>query len=421
MSEYSEEVQDIVDRMPTRWCAWTALLVLLVVASLFVMGFVIQYPDTVDGMVSVTGAEAPVRMVAASGGRLHLLQSQGTDVAPGDAVAYLGNGASYEDVGRLKRSLEKDDDDKRIEKGLNVGELAEHYNRYIIAEEHWERLVGSDLHANMRRGMEEQIIVNKRVTGHIRESMAIKSMVCANYYEEYRRDSTLASRELVSKSQLEKTLNAYLSQLDAEVSLRNSLLTKEAEISASRMEIARSHIDEEESVEEAYVDMMVKRNILKTQLRLWEEKYVLKAPVYGRLQYLGFWRENVAVQSGMELFSLIPHHNELVGEANIPAHGAGKVCVGQQVNVKLNEHPYDEFGILKGVVADISPLTNKVQQNGSIVETYQVLISFPNGATTNFGRTLSLNFESKGSAEIITAPKRLVERLFDNLKAGTTK
>ena len=82
MSEYSEEVQDIVDRMPTRWCAWTALLVLLVVASLFVMGFVIQYPDTVDGMVSVTGAEAPVRMVAASGGRLNLLPPQGTDAVP---------------------------------------------------------------------------------------------------------------------------------------------------------------------------------------------------------------------------------------------------------------------------------------------------------------------------------------------------
>lgn len=420
MDKYSEEVQDIVDRMPTRWCFWVAGIMLAIVMVFLALAWIIRYPDTVDGYVSITGFEAPVRLVSHTGGRLHLLKNQGERIARKDPIALIENGAVYKDVIKLKNFLDSKGKTP-IDKNLVIGELTESYNSYLIAKDHWERLAASERHANMRKSVESQIKANQEVVLQIRQSMDIKSKVRTNYHKEYRRDSSLASKGLISQSQLENTQNAYLQQLDAEVALKNSLLSKQSEISTSRMEIARSHIEEAESLEEAYVSMMVKRNILKTQLRLWEEKYLITAPIDGELQYLGFWRENVAVQSGMELFSVLPPHNNLIGEADIPAHGVGKIRIGQEVNVKLDEYPYDEFGLLKGVVKRIAPLSKKKQGNEPTTETYQVQISFPNGARTNFGRYLDLNFESKGSAEIITAPKRLIQRLFDNLKASATK
>jgi hypothetical protein len=235
------------------------------------------------------------------------------------------------------------------------------------------------------------------------------------------RDSILASKKVVSKSELEQTQNSLLTQAEAEASLRSSQLMKQAEIKTSQIEIARSHIEEDEQLEAAYIDMMAKRNLLQTELRLWEEKYVIKAPTNGKLDYLGFWRENLMVKEGVELFTILPQHGEIMGEAYIPAIGAGKVKVGQLVNIKLNDYPYDEFGLLCGKVVSISPLMNKVQMNNAVVETYLVRIAFPQGVTTNFDHKLSLNFESKGTAEIVTKPKRLIERLFDNLKAKSTK
>lgn len=420
MALRNEEVQDIIDRMPTRWCVWTALIVLLVVLIFFAISCIIEYPDTVDGYVSITSSEAPVRLVSNTSGRLHLMKKQGERIARRDPIALVENGALYEDVIKLKKFL-RAKEKSEIEKNLILGELTESYNSYLIAKEHWERLMASERYANMRKSMESQIRANKEVVLQIQRSIDIKSKVRANFHNEYQRDSSLALTNLVSQSQLESTQNDYLQQLGTEVELKNSLLSKQSEISTSHMEIARSHIEEAENLEEAYVSMMVKRNILETQLRLWEEKYLITAPIDGELQYLGFWRENVAVQSGMELFSVLPPHNNLVGEANIPAHGVGKIRIGQEVNVKLNEYPYDEFGLLKGVVRNIAPLSQKTQGNESMTETYQVQISFPHGAKTNFGIHLNLNFESKGSAEIITAPKRLIQRLFDNLKASTTK
>jgi hypothetical protein len=60
----SEEVQAIIDRMPTQWSKWIALLVGCLMGLVVLMGFLIKYPDTVDGEVSVTASAAPVRLVA---------------------------------------------------------------------------------------------------------------------------------------------------------------------------------------------------------------------------------------------------------------------------------------------------------------------------------------------------------------------
>ena len=95
--------------------------------------------------------------------------------------------------------------------------------------------------------------------------------------------------------------------------------------------------------------------------------------------------------------------------------------VGQTANVKINNYPYDEYGLLKGTVKSVSRITNKVQTQSGTGDAYLVVVSFPDGTITNFGKQLPLDFESKGTAEIITKRKRLIERLFDNLKAKGVK
>lgn len=419
MPTRSEEVQDIIERMPTRWCAWVALIVSILMSMLIGLSFLISYPDTVDGEVSITGAKAPLRLVSRSNGRLHLLKEPNQTISQNATIAYIESGASYNDVQLLKAYLERSP--KTLPSNLKLGELGGSYNSYLIAVEHWERLMKSDRYKTMRKSIEAQIQSNKDVVQQLSNSLAFKEKVLYNLQKAMERDSILASKKVVSKSELEQTQNTLLTQAEAEASLRSSQLMKQAEIKTSQIEIARSHIEEDEQLEAAYIDMMAKRNLLQTELRLWEEKYVIKAPTNGKLDYLGFWRENLMVKEGVELFTILPQHGEIMGEAYIPAIGAGKVKVGQLVNIKLNDYPYDEFGLLCGKVVSISPLMNKVQMNNAVVETYLVRIAFPQGVTTNFDHKLSLNFESKGTAEIITKPKRLIERLFDNLKAKSTK
>lgn len=405
--------------MPTRWCAWTALVVSVLMGMLLGLSFLIRYPDTVDGEVSITGAHAPIRLQANAHGRLHLLEKPNTRVRKNQTLAYIESGAEYEDVLTLVKAL--DHPETAMPENLKLGELAGSYHIYLLAAQYWERLMHSERYATMRKSLEAQISSNKDVMLQLAASMEVKAQARENLKREFERDSLLAQEKIVSASDLERTQNTYLAQREAEASLRSSHLSKLAEIRTSQLEIVRSRIEEEEQLEQAYMDMMAKRNVLQTELRLWEEKYVVKAPMEGMLDYLGFWRDNVVVQTGLELFTILPKENRITGEARIPAQGAGKVKVGQAVNIKLHDYPYDEFGLLVGEVVSISRLTNKTQINQGVIETYLVHIALPDSGRTNFGHQLPLNFESKGVAEIITQPKRLIERLFDNLKAKTTK
>ena len=127
------------------------------------------------------------------------------------------------------------------------------------------------------------------------------------------------------------------------------------------------------------------------------------------------------MQVAEELFTILPEKNEVIGEVYMTSVGAGKVKSGQEANVKLTDYPYDEYGLLKGRVQNVSQLTNTISTQNGTVETYLVTVTFPDGLRTNFGKQLSLNFETKGSIEIITKPKRLIQRLFDNLKAKSIK
>ena len=169
-------------------------------------------------------------------------------------------------------------------------------------------------------------------------------------------------------------------------------------------------------------DLLARKNELCNMVRIWKEKYLQYAPIEGNLEFLGFWRENGYVQIGQELFSIIPSRDKMQGEVLIPARGVGKIKVGQTANVKVENYPYDEYGLIKGEVQSISRLAHKVQvADGANTNAYRVMISFPQGLQTNFGKDLMLDFESIGSVEIITKSKRLIERLFDNLKAKIEK
>jgi hypothetical protein len=53
------------------------------------------------------------------------------------------------------------------------------------------------------------------------------------------------------------------------------------------------------------------------------------------------------------------------------------------------------------------------------VETYLITVDLPDGLTTNYGEILDFQHEISGTADIVIKERRLIERLFDNLKYRT--
>ena len=415
-TEKSEEIQDIIERMPTRWAMWTALITGCLMGVVILLGFLIKYPDVVMGQISITAEKAPVRLVAGATGRIKLLGANGEQVRRGTVVGYIENGADYATVQKLDTLLDRSDAVLPEERPL-LGELSNVYNAYILAYRQYQRLRTSDLYANMCASLRRQIEADSLVCSNLEREVHIRRQLADHAAERLHKDSILLQIDGISQTAYRQQHDAYLNQHENLVSAQSNRFVKQSDISKSRLELDRMRLEESETLEKAYVECATQRNALLNALRLWKERYLLTAPLDGRLEYLGFWRDNSHIQGGTELFTVIPAKNRWVGELLITTLGAGKVEPGQTVNVKLADYPYDEFGQLKGRVQAISYLTNKIETTSGTAEGYRVTVGFPDGLRTNFGRNLTLNFETKGSAEIVTNPKRLIQRLFDNLKA----
>ena len=420
----SEEVQDIIERMPTRWTYYVALLVTTLMGVVILLGFLIKYPDTVDGQISITGTHAPVRLVANASGRIHLLKKDGCTLKNQEVIGYIENGADYNDIDKVVNILNKGITPTvvfNLPKKLMIGEVSSSYNAFVISYELFDRLRNSQLYETMRKTLKGQISADKDVVENLEKEMLLKKQITSNIHDTYSKDSTLLGLGGISQTDFYNKENNYLSQEESNVNLKSTQLIKLSEINKNFTELTRLSIEESESLQKAYIDMQAKFGELSNVLNTWKERYLLTSPINGKMEYLGFWRENSYIDSNTELFTILPAENDIVGEVYIPSIGAGKVEAGMQANVKLNDFPYDEYGLLKGKVHSISSLTNKISQKDGTIETYLVIVHFPNGTNTNFGKHLSLNFETKGTIEIITKRKRLIERLFDNLKAKGEK
>jgi HlyD family secretion protein len=153
---------------------------------------------------------------------------------------------------------------------------------------------------------------------------------------------------------------------------------------------------------------------LLSEINQWEMQYVFKSPQSGRVAMSKQWQKNQHINAGEVFLSIVPEETaHITGKIMLPAQGAGKVKVGQSVNVKFDGYPYMEFGMVRGKVKNISLVPIATPQGKFTT----VEVEFPKNLTTNYGKTLDFSQEMSGSAEIITEDMRLIERFVNPVKA----
>ena len=419
LSAKSEEVQHIIERMPTYWAKWVVLCVSVLMGIIILLGFVIQYPDVVAGQISITATEAPVRLVANSHGRITLLQPNGTLLQPNDMIAYIESGANFEHILWLHTLLHTSNCHigYSLPDTLLLGAVSTAYNAFLLAHLHHERLLTSDVFATMRQNLHRQIDSDFALIANLQQEKSIKTDILQTSSLQLQRDSMLFAQQLISALDYQQQTAAHQNMQRAQIALHSHTLMRQSDINRNTFEIQRIELEEIEMRERAYAELITRRNELQNAISLWKERYLLFSPIEGELEYLGFWRDNSFVQAGQELFTVIPYKYDILGEVTIPSFGAGRVEEGQTVNVKLNAFPHTQFGLLRGEVTSLSRTTNRIQTEMGAGEAYLVLVAFPEGTVTNFGNALPIDFETRGTAEIITKRRRLIQRLFDNLRA----
>jgi len=67
-------------------------------------------------------------------------------------------------------------------------------------------------------------------------------------------------------------------------------------------------------------------------------------------------QEQQMVKSGEEIFYIVSSSDYSLGQIRIPQDNFGKVKIGQKVLIKFQAFPFQEYGVVNGIVLSISVL-----------------------------------------------------------------
>jgi multidrug resistance efflux pump len=423
----TEEVASIIERMPTKFGIIISTVAIGLVLLLLLFGWLIKYPSVLSGQITINTQQAPVKLIASTSGNIILLQNKSNvTIKRGEYIAYLKNEANLNDVKLLDVMLRKIDihqvnykkDRHLFPENLSLGEMNNKYFGYL-----------NSLYQYLDYTVQQPYEIQKQINQKLLELQVKKFEQLKNDFHNqdikyktsqslFKKDSTLYTKNVTSKADIEHSIIAKANSeldynaIDKEINSTNYQIN-EAQNKAQTIAIEKTTRERE-----LIINMFNSYYDLIDAIKKWERTYVFVSPINGKVDYLSFIKNDDFIQSGQELFKIVPDDNQIIGQVNLPENGSGKVKIGQRVIIKLNNYPFNEYGSIKGKVKRISLVTNQqtLSDNQNKINSYLVDIDLPLGLKTNYGVELNFHAEAKGTAEIITEDRRLIERFFDNLR-----
>ena len=407
----SEEVQEILTRVPHWMIRWGSVVILFILLSLFFVSWMVKYPDIITTQIVITTNIPPEKLVTRTSGKLEaILVKDRMNVTKNTPLAVIENSASYKDVFLLKSIVDTINIDKNkfpFEK-LKSAQLGEIESFFAIFQ---KESIADELNSKLQPYKVEgsaqsyEAIQLKERLSLLESQKNINQNELVLQKSDLDRYETLFKKGIIATQEMEKQRLIYLQ------SQKNykSFLSTISQLKSSLNELKRN--SKTTKINESTANVNLQRNIiqafygLKKAIKDWELNYVLRSSMNGKLSFLQLWAANQTVNAGDNVFAIIPkNENGYIGKLKAPAQNSGKIKMGQTVNIRLANYPDREFGMIKGKINAIS-LTPDAAGN------LLINVSLPQRLDTSYKKQISFQQEMSGTADIVTEDLRLIERL----------
>ena len=432
----SEEFQEILGDVPHWILRWGITVLAIVVVILLTGSAIIKYPDVLSSQVVLTGSTPPAAIVSHASGKLkELYVTDNQEVKAGDYLAVIDNPARTEDVRFLKNYLSEFQissyefrdpslrggttkqsslqvSDFQLSRELSLGNLQSLYSSFSAAMLDYSEYLRLMYYPQKIEITKERIIQYEKQYQNLQAQQKIIIEQSELALRQYQRDSLLNAKSTISSEEFEKSRSQYLQSRLTEENMQSSLRNMQIQIAQLKESLLDIGQQDTEKLNSLQSQLRTYISQLKTEIQAWELNYVLQAPIEGKITFTNYWTVNQNVNTSEEVFTVIPDHYEVIGKALLPVVRSGKVKTGQKVNIRLQNFPDNEYGILRGRVENISLVPSQTNQ----ILNYTVEISLPNGLTTTYQKELPFLPNMQGLAEIVTEDISLLERFILPIK-----
>ncbi|MFZ2900926.1 MAG: HlyD family efflux transporter periplasmic adaptor subunit [Saprospiraceae bacterium] len=379
---------------------------------LFILAWLIRYPDVITIRVTLQEVGGVDRYFAAVPGRVAALPvAEGMSVDSGAVLLVWESSGSWEDIIRLS-AMETPVSEAGIAAAgrLELGPLEE---QWALARGAWAGLqsarraaLAPSLAAPLgRQGValaEMEAALGRRAETLNREAALAKDLL--------ERTQRLAEQNTVSREALIRSEAEYLrKKADAEaIGLEFQRVSLElAELEKEQLELSNADFRDMDAQQERWETAW---RLLQARCGTWMQQNLVVAQRAGTVTYSRPLRPFQWVDEGEPLLAVRATEGagSRVAKGWLPAAGSGKVAPGAEVQLRLDAFPYETYGFIPATVARVSSLPEN--------ESFLVEIEAPDSLISDTGKNLPAGPEMPATARILTSKRRLLDRIFDGIR-----
>lgn len=394
---------------------------LFCIGIFFFIAWLLEYKDTTTGSITITTTVVPLELYAKETGQLKLLRQDNALVSKGDFLGYIENTTNLEDglyfldqINELStastiqqfttflKKLDKKELGSISRPLVNFSNQIKEYQLFINTDRHQEIVDTKKDQINLYKNYME--LINKKIELHYNNTLIAKEQLLV--------DQQLFEDDILSKRQLDNSKRSFNKE-----AIEGRLVDFQSTISESKIKISMQ--------EERILDIITTHEKEKLQLRKnigthfqllennvnsWKEKYLIEANLSGKLVYSDYLTDYSFIKKDHKIMTITPiNDQEYLGLLKLPKNGISKVRPGQPVQIRLDNYPFSEFGILEGRVATIADIPNN--------NSYTVQVDFPNKLHSTYKIDFEFQQLMTGQADVITSKLSLWQRIYNQFKS----
>jgi len=412
----SESIQDIIGTNPPFIVRWGNTFMFVICAILISLCWIIKYPDTILSQITIKTNVNPKPVTAKFDGKLiKLLIKDGDVVKRGQCLGYLEGLANVDDITELENNLSKIDtllinNQWDVIKNINFikfnrfGEIQSPFETFYISLQTLQAYWNGNLNTSKKQLIQGEIKTISNLSSNLaeQEKELRKDLKLAE--DEYKTNLNLFFDNVIPLMELQQIESKYISKKLAYKQLQSSILNNHS----SQYNTSKQLVDINDNIEQEKLNFIKQFNILKNEISNWKHQFILTASDNGKVSFSGSIEEFQSVAKGQDICYVMPENISYLGEVYLDQYNLGKVESGQTVIIKLKSYPFEEYGVVRGIIENISEIDVNKQ--------YLVKVKLPSGITTNMNKKLKFRFGMLGDAEIITKNTKVIDKLIYKLK-----
>lgn len=392
----SEEVQEVISRVPSRIIQWGITVIFIVLLSMLAISWFVKYPDILTANVLITTIPAPVTSISRSSGNLVVVKKDNESVLPGDVIGYIQSTANVDAVLALEKHAQ---DNLPVQNPVgSLGDLEPGYSRLLAETTALKTFEEARVFDVQISQLKKQEATHKKLQGALVAQSKFSQQELELAKEKFKTDSLLFVQQVTAAMDFNQAKSTWLQQIRAARNAEMTLLNNELQLNQLAKQITDLELQRNEQQERLLMALENARKELLANISTWKQTYLFVASVPGKVAWLVIAENDRFIEAGKPVVSVIPAEGSLTARAELPVRGSGKVKAGQKVNIKLENYPFEQFGTLTGTIVSVSQLPSE--------EKYIVTIELPEGLRTNLSQTLPFRQQLSGVTEIITEDLR---------------